>query len=92
MMNRLAAFLVVGLALAVSSNAALAATECNTGPPPNPPLSGTIVGGVVVNAGDFCILGGANVSGGVQVNERRDTDCMRLDDQRRDRRERSRRI
>ena len=61
-MNRLAAFLVVGLALAVSSNAALAATECNG------PLSGTIADGVVVNAGDFCILGGANVSGGVQVN------------------------
>lgn len=67
-MNRLAA--ILGLALAVFSSAALAATECNTGPPPdNPPLSGTIVGGVVVNAGDFCVLGGANVSGGVQVNE-----------------------
>jgi hypothetical protein len=61
-MNRLAEFLAVGLALAVSSSAALAATECNG------PLSGTVVGGVVVNAGDFCILGGANVSGGVQVN------------------------
>jgi len=60
-MNRLAGYLVV-LALAVCSNAALAATECNG------PLSGTVVGGVVVNAGDFCILGGANVSGGVQVN------------------------
>src|SRR6478609_7312749 len=68
MMNRLAA--ILGLALAVFSSGALAATECNTGPPPdNPPLSGTIVGGVVVNAGDFCILGGANVSGGVRVNE-----------------------
>ena len=67
-MNRLAEFLAV-LALAVSSSGALAATECNTGPPGNPPLSGTIVGGVVVNAGDFCILGGANVSGGVRVNE-----------------------
>jgi hypothetical protein len=66
MMNRLAGFLVV-LVLTVSSNAALAATECNT-PPPNPPLSGIVVGGVVVNAGDFCVLGGANVSGGVQVN------------------------
>ena len=65
-MNRLAEFLVV-LVLTVSSNATLAATECNT-PPPNAPLSGTVVGGVVVNAGDFCILGGANVSGGVQVN------------------------
>jgi hypothetical protein len=61
MMNRLAGYLLV-LALAVCSNVALAATECNG------PLSGTVVGGVVVNAGDFCILGGANVSGGVQVN------------------------
>jgi hypothetical protein len=69
MMNRLAGFLVVGLALAISSKVALAATECNTGPPPNAPLSGTVVGGVVVNAGDFCVLGGANISGGVQVNE-----------------------
>jgi hypothetical protein len=71
MMKRLAGFLVgiVGLALAVFSGGALAATECNTGPvPPNPPLSGTVVGGVVVNAGDFCVLAGANVSGGVQVN------------------------
>ena len=67
-MNRLAGYLVV-LALAVSANVAVAATECNTGPPGNPPLSGTIVGGVVVNAGDFCILGGANVSGGVRVNQ-----------------------
>jgi hypothetical protein len=59
-MNKLAGFLVgmMGLALAAFSNGALAATECNT-PPPNPPLSGTVVGGVVVNAGDFCILGGA---------------------------------
>ena len=63
-MKRLAGFLVgmVGLALAVSSGGALAATECNG------PLSGTVGGGVVVNAGDFCILEGANVSGGVQVN------------------------
>jgi hypothetical protein len=63
-MKRLAGFLVgvVGLALAVSSDGALAATECNG------PTSGTIVGGVVVNAGDFCVLSGANVSGGVQVN------------------------
>jgi hypothetical protein len=67
MMNRLAGFLAV-LALAVSSSGALAATECNTGPPGNAPLSGTIVGGLVVNAGDFCVLDGANVSGGVQVN------------------------
>jgi hypothetical protein len=68
MMNRLAGYLVV-LALAAFANVAVAATECNTGPPGNPPLSGTIVGGVVVNAGDFCILGGANVSGGVRVNQ-----------------------
>jgi hypothetical protein len=63
-MKRLAGFLVgtVGLALAVSSGGALAATECNG------TLSGTVVGGVVVNAGDFCTLAGANVSGGVQVN------------------------
>ena len=31
-------------------------------------MSGTIVGGVVVNAGTPCVLGGANVSGGVLVN------------------------
>ena len=63
-MKRLAGSLVgmVGLALAVFSGGALATTECNG------PLSGTVVGGVVVNAGDFCVLGGANVSGGVQVN------------------------
>jgi hypothetical protein len=60
---------MVGLALAVFSSHALATTICNTGPAPNPPLSGTVVGGVVVNAGDFCVLGGANVSGGVRVNE-----------------------
>lgn len=72
-MKRLAGFLVgmVGLALAVSSGGALAATECNTGPPLPPgatPLSGKITGGVVVNAGDVCWLSGANISGGVQVN------------------------
>jgi hypothetical protein len=63
-MKRLAGFLVgmAGLALAVSSDGALATTECNG------PLSGTVIGGVVVNNGDFCVLGGANVSGGVQVN------------------------
>ena len=63
-MKRLAAFLVgmVGLALAVFSGGALATTECNG------PTSGTVVGGLVVNAGDFCFLGGANISGGVQVN------------------------
>jgi hypothetical protein len=63
-MKTLAGFLVgiVGLALAVSSDGALATTECNG------PLSGTVIGGVVVNAGDFCVLAAANVSGGVQVN------------------------
>jgi len=65
MMNKLAGFFVglVGLALAVSSNGALAATECNG------VISGTIVDGVVVNAGDFCLLGGAHISGGVRVNQ-----------------------
>lgn len=72
-MKRLMGFLlgIVGLALAVSSDGALAATECNTGPPLPPgatPLSGKITGGVVVNAGDVCWLSGANISGGVQVN------------------------
>jgi hypothetical protein len=69
MMNKLAGSLVgtMGLAFAAFSGGALALTECNT-PPPSPPLSGAVAGGVVVNAGDFCILGGANVSGGVQVN------------------------
>lgn len=64
MMNSLAGFLVamVSLALAVSSGGAKAATECNG------VISGTVVGGVVVNAGDFCLLGGAHVSGGVHVN------------------------
>lgn len=63
-MKRLVGFLVgmMGLALVAFSNGALAATECNG------PISGTVVGGVVINAGDFCILGGANVSGGVKVN------------------------
>ena len=55
--------LVVGLALAAFGGSAMAATECNG------TLSGAVVGGVVVNAGDFCTLGGANVSGGVQVND-----------------------
>src|SRR5262252_9103458 len=59
---------LVGLALTVFSGHALAATVCNTGPAPNPPLSGTIADGVVVNAGGFCVLGGANVSNGVRVN------------------------
>jgi len=63
-MKTLAGFRVgiVSLALAVCSDRALAATECSG------PLSGTVVGGVVVNNGDFCVLGGANISGGVQVN------------------------
>jgi hypothetical protein len=64
-------FGIVGLALAGSSVGALAATECNTGPPiPGviTPLSGKITGGVVVNAGDVCWLSGANISGGVRVN------------------------
>ena len=62
-MQRLTGFLVgvLGLALAVSSDGALA-TECNGA------LSGKVTGGILVNAGDFCVLGGANVSGGVQVN------------------------
>jgi hypothetical protein len=52
---------IVGLAQAVPSHAASAATQCHG------PLSGTVVGGVVVNSGDFCFLGGAHISGGVQV-------------------------
>ena len=72
-MKRLTALFLVGMAgLALtgfSGQALAAATVCNTGPSPNAPLSGTIVGGVVVNAGDFCLLGGANISGGVRVNE-----------------------
>lgn len=63
-MKKLAGFLVgmVGLALVVSSDGALAATECNG------LVSSHVVGGVVVNAGDFCVLGGAHISGGVRVN------------------------
>jgi hypothetical protein len=75
-MKRLAGLLVgvFGLALAVSSNQAVAATECNGF------ISGTVDGGVVVNDGDVCFLGGniilgpgtlhvgARVSGGVRVN------------------------
>ena len=72
-MKRLAGLFLVGmagLALTVFSGGAMAApTACNTGPAPNPPLSGTVVGGLVVNAGDFCVLGGAHISGGVRVNE-----------------------
>ena len=63
-------FGIVGLTVTVCSDGALAATECNTGPPiPGlvTPLSGKITGGVVVNAGDVCWISGANISGGVQV-------------------------
>jgi hypothetical protein len=76
-MNRRAGFHVglvglVGLALSGFSGHALAATLCNTGPAgplgPNPALSGTVTGGVVVNAGDLCVISGATVSGGVRVN------------------------
>jgi hypothetical protein len=63
---------LVGLALSFFSGHALAATLCNTGPAgplgSNPPLSGKVTGGVVVNAGDLCVIVGANVSGGVKVN------------------------
>jgi hypothetical protein len=73
-MKTLAAFLLVlvGLALTGFSGRALAATECNTNGGPQigaTPLSGTFVGGVVVNAGDICFLSGANISGGVRVKE-----------------------
>lgn len=63
-MKRALVFLVgmLGLALAASSSGALAATECNG------PVSGSVIGVVVVNEGDVCMLGGANVSGGVRVN------------------------
>jgi hypothetical protein len=69
-MKRLAGFHVelVGLAglvvlALVFSGHARAATLCNG------PLSGTVVGGVVVNSGDTCFIAGANISGGVRVNE-----------------------
>jgi hypothetical protein len=74
-MKKLAGLFLVGmagLALAGFSGRTLAATECNTkGGPQNgaTPLSGTLVGGVVVNAGDICFLSGANISGGLRVNE-----------------------
>lgn len=62
-MKRLVGLLwLAALTLGVSSGGALAATECNG------PLSGTVVGGVVVNDGDFCVLDEASVSGGVEVN------------------------
>ncbi|HZZ92220.1 MAG TPA: hypothetical protein VFE23_06640 [Usitatibacter sp.] len=64
-MNKNAAVLAAaaGFASILASTAAIAATECN-----GPPLTGTYNNGVVVNAGDFCVLGGATVRGGVRVN------------------------
>jgi hypothetical protein len=53
-----------GLVLAALSSGAMAATECN-----GAPLSGTITGGVVVNAGDVCLLMDATVYDSVQVNQ-----------------------
>jgi hypothetical protein len=63
-MKKLAQALAVAAvsALALTGNDALAATECNGA------ISGSVNGGVVVNAGDFCVLQGATVSGGVRVN------------------------
>jgi hypothetical protein len=52
-----------GLLLAAFSSGAMAATECN-----GAPLSGTIPDGVVVNAGDVCLLIEATVYDSVQVN------------------------
>ncbi len=49
--------------LVAFSSGAMAATECN-----GAPLSGTITGGVVVNAGDVCVLMEATVYDSVQVN------------------------
>ncbi len=49
--------------LAAFSSGAMAATECN-----GAPLSGTIPDGVVVNAGDMCLLIDATVYDSVQVN------------------------
>ena len=60
---------MVGLALTGFSGGALAATVCNTGPPGNPPLSGTVVGGVLVDAELFCVLDGANKTGGERHND-----------------------
>jgi hypothetical protein len=54
---------MIGLALAVFSDVALAAAKECSGL-----VTGKVSGGVVVNDGDVCILGGANVSGGVRVN------------------------
>lgn len=54
--------LVSGVVLAALGTRVMAATECNG------PVSGAVPNGVVVNAGDFCVLGGANVSNGVRVN------------------------
>src|SRR5690349_19687022 len=65
MMKNLRGILAIaaGMGLTVAGSDATAATECNG------PLSGAVTDGVVVNAGDFCRLGGATVSGGVRVNE-----------------------
>jgi hypothetical protein len=64
-MKKLAGILsmAAGLGLACASSGAMAATECNG------PLSGTVTGGVVVNAGDFCVLAGATVYGGARVTQ-----------------------
>jgi len=64
---------LVALALTAFGGHAMAATSCNTGPTAllgaqGPPLSGTVTGGVVVNAGAFCVIVGANISGGLRVN------------------------
>ncbi len=64
MMKNLRGVLAIaaGVGLTVAGGSASAATECNG------PLSGAVTDGVVVNAGDVCVLGGATVSGGVRVN------------------------
>jgi hypothetical protein len=64
-MEGLAGFVVgiVGLALVASSGTALATTACSGA------ISGIVFDGVVVNPGPPCVLDGAHVSGGVQVNE-----------------------
>ena len=63
-MKRLVGFAIgiLGFGFAVCSGGAFAATECNGA------ITTSVVGGVVVNANDFCVLQGAHVSGGVQVN------------------------
>jgi len=54
--------LVCGAVLAALGTDVMAATECKG------PLSGSFPDGIVVNGGDFCVLGGANVANGVRVN------------------------